>query len=73
MNGTALVRTEQLSAFNVDWEITGVGDYDGNGKPDIFWRHKIDGRDTVWIMDGLSRQKAEPLTQVTNKDWRIEN
>ena len=73
MNGTALVRTESLPAVNSDWEIGGVGDYDGNGKPDIFWRNKVDGRNSVWLMDGLARAESLSLTRVTDNNWKIEN
>ena len=73
MNGITLTRTEVLPSAGTDWQIAGAGDYDGNGKPDIFLRNNVDGRDTVWLMDGLSRHSALILTRVTNLDWKIEN
>jgi hypothetical protein len=55
------------------WEMVGVGDYDGNGKADIFWRNKVNGKNSVWIMDGLVRAGSLNLTPVTDTNWKIEN
>src|SRR5262249_1535843 len=40
-----------------NWKIAGVGDFDGNGKADIFWVYQVNGLTqalTVWLMNGAS-------------------
>ena len=37
-----------------DWKIAGVGDFNGDGKPDLVWQHK-DGWLALWYMDGPNR------------------
>jgi hypothetical protein len=74
MKGTKFIKAESLAVMvNLDMEIVGVGDYDGNEKPDILWRSEVNGKIKVWLMDGLARQSAMNLTQVTNLTWKIDN
>jgi FG-GAP repeat len=55
-----------------DWHVQSVGDYDGDGNADIFWRND-NGQVYVWEMNGL-QVKAEGAVAhvaVTN-DWHIQ-
>ena len=36
-----------------DWKIVGVGDFNGDGKPDLVWQHK-DGWLSLWYMNGFT-------------------
>ena len=42
-----------VGPFNpgADWQIKGVGDFNGDGKDDIVWQH-ADGQAAMWLMDG---------------------
>jgi len=54
----------------VPWRIVAVGDYTGDGKPDLIWQWPPAGDVVLWTMDGTALVSATPLdTGVTN--WRI--
>ncbi|MEP7208124.1 MAG: FG-GAP-like repeat-containing protein [Casimicrobiaceae bacterium] len=37
------------------WIVAGVGDFDCDGKADIFWRNTSSGLNTIWFMNGATR------------------
>ncbi len=58
MDGTARVSGALLtpdSVADTGWQMAGVGDFNGDGKPDILWRHQVSSKLVVWLMDGLVR------------------
>jgi hypothetical protein len=55
MNGVTLVGGEFTSPsalVDVNWKMAGVGDYNGDGKPDIVFHHAVSGQIVLWFMDG---------------------
>ena len=36
------------------YAIVGVGDFNGDTKPDVLWRHTSTGANAVWLMDGVT-------------------
>jgi len=34
------------------WTIVRLGDFNGDGRSDIIWRHS-DGTTAIWLMDGI--------------------
>ena len=38
---------------STDWTIVGVGDFNGDGKADILWRH-TSGTMSLWLLDGTT-------------------
>jgi Ca2+-binding RTX toxin-like protein len=52
-----------------NWKITGVGDFDGDGKSDILWRNTDTGVNTIWKSgNSATSQSVSPLT---NQDWKV--
>jgi Phosphoesterase family/FG-GAP-like repeat len=57
MNGTTVASTAGVG--NVDgfgsgfWSVAGIGDFDGDGKSDIFWRYSL-GQTAIWLMNGAT-------------------
>ena len=51
------------------WDVSGTGDFDGDGAADVFWRHLQDGRNTIWRSADASTQ--QPTTAVTDLDWAV--
>jgi hypothetical protein len=55
------------------WKIRGVGDFSGDGRPDLVWQHAADGRLAVWTMNGETATAADPMSiaQVADLNWKI--
>ncbi|MGD2091625.1 MAG: C25 family cysteine peptidase [Candidatus Aminicenantes bacterium] len=76
MDGVTLASVEFLDPEpELYWEIRGTGDFNGDGKTDLVWSKSSDGhcRTNIWYLDGVTLISVEPLTTVTNIDWKIEN
>src|SRR5262249_641742 len=62
----------QASEADQDWKIVGTGDFNGDGKPDLLWRHCTLGLNVCWFMTGNYVIGTTYLsTQEFNTDWRI--
>ena len=53
MNGTSISGIGNPGSVGLDWTIQGVGDFNGDGKADILWRH-TSGLVGIWLMNGTS-------------------
>ena len=57
-----------------NWVIGGIGDFDGNGTPDIVWRNTISGQNVVWYMNNATRTGIGSFTTLANNatnNWVI--
>jgi hypothetical protein len=54
----------------LDWTIQPIGDFNGDGKTDILWRHTA-GFVDLWAMNGASVISASPVATVP-PDWTIQ-
>jgi hypothetical protein len=73
MSGTAIMGEGFLrTVADTRWEIKGVGDFDGDGKADIAWRHSQSGENYLYPMDGTTIKPTEGfLRTVADLDWKI--
>ncbi len=64
MEGTTQLPGSGLTdtAASADWTVAGTGDFNADGLSDILWRHKTDGRTSIWFMDGTERLPGSGLT-----------
>ena len=51
------------------WDVEAVGDYDGDGVADLFWRNAETGTNVIW--HGASATKATRPTTVRNMAWQV--
>jgi len=45
--------------LNLNWQIVGVGDLDGDGKADLVWRNNHSGDVAEWLMDGATLKSCD--------------
>ena len=76
MNGVSMVSGTLLTPDRVSdthWKIVGVWDPNGDGHPDLLWRHDTNGSLANWRMQGTTRVSGDPLSPgvVADNDWQI--
>lgn len=65
-NGTEAVQSDH------DWQIVGTDDYNGDGKPDLFWRHSVLGVHACWYLNGaVVVGAAYVANRDGNTDWKV--
>ncbi len=52
------------------WKVSGVGDFNGDQKSDILWRHSTSGEIVAWYMDGTTRTGGELLGAIPI-EWQV--
>jgi hypothetical protein len=75
MNGQSMLQsTELTSVLNGNWEISAVGDFNGDGKTDIVWRNLASGPNSdqettiIWLMNGLTPTTNQLLV---SPEWGV--
>ncbi|MND07501.1 hypothetical protein D3C83_295140 [compost metagenome] len=53
--------------------IGSTGDYDGNGKSDVLWRHAITGEIVAWLMNGSLIGTSGTVYVVPDFNWIPQN
>lgn len=76
LNGSSVASYGSLvNAANPDpnWAIAATGDFDGNGKIDLLWRHRSTGAMGLWYLNGNSVSGYGSLVNGSNADtnWAI--
>jgi len=75
MDGVTYQSHQSLSIPTIsdtNWKIVGIGDFNGNGKPDLVWQNDATGEIAVWFMDGVTYQSHQSFSIPTvNTNWKI--
>ena len=55
MNGSTVLSWQvPYTLSDLGWVMQHVGDFNGDGKTDILWRHSLTGEVGMWLMDGFT-------------------
>ena len=74
MDGIAIKPDEGYIRTVVDqnWQVAGVGDFDGDGSGDILWRNAATGENYIYPMDGKTILGDEGyLRTVPDQSWHV--
>lgn len=76
MSGTALIAGGPIGPGQVadlNWQIRGAGDIDGDGKTDLVWQNQTTGQISAWLMNGTQLRDGRLLTPsvVPDTAWQI--
>lgn len=56
---------------DTNWRVVGHGDFDGDGRADILWRHVGNGSNALWLMDGIARKSSVALPGTADPAWIV--
>jgi VCBS repeat protein len=54
------------------WRIQGAMDMNGDGYPDLVWRHYTTGGNSVWFMSGTSVASGGSIPALTDTNWHLQ-
>ncbi len=72
MSGTTHVGNGWIiSMGDQSWKMVGIGDFNGDKKPDILWRNSTTGENVVWYMDGSTLTGSVWLDPIADQSWVV--
>jgi hypothetical protein len=76
MQGTTLRERAMLNPTgfaDTHWKVVAIVDFDGDGYPDLLWRHDVLGTFGVWFMTGTELRARAMLnpTGIADTSWKI--
>ena len=74
MDGLAILGSEGYirTVADLNWEVVGVADFDGDGRSDILWRNFSTGENYMYPMAGLAIRPTEGyLRTVADQLWHV--
>jgi hypothetical protein len=69
MNGLTVAGFANAGVMPALWKVSGIGDFDGDGKADILWRH-VTGTVALWLMNGQALSFSNTFANIW-PEWSI--
>ena len=73
MNGLAIGAGEGYvrTVADTNWKIVGRGDFNGDGKGDLFWRNTSTGQNYIFLMNGAAIMDEGFVRAVPDTNWEV--
>jgi len=72
MNGTAIASEGYVrTVADQGWHLVAVGDYNGDGRADLLWRHASSGDTYVYPMNGTTILAGEGYLRNVPSAWKV--
>ena len=69
--GVSITNAANLTKAN-PWQIVGIGDFNGDGNPDVAWQDPVHGAVQVWYLGGpLGNQLIGAADITASNPWRV--
>jgi hypothetical protein len=69
--GPTMTSTELVfSNVGSDWKVEAIGDFNGDGVSDVFWRNQVSNSTTVWLLDDQANILSQ-WTTLSSVDNRV--
>jgi len=62
---------EHVAFTDLAWEIKAIGDYNGDGRADVFWRHSTFGWNHMYLMNGVTPTQQLNVTSLPDLNWKL--
>jgi peptidyl-Asp metalloendopeptidase len=53
--------------------VVAIGDFDADGRSDLYWRNSQTGRNDMWLMNGTVLKGFATVYNEPNQSWQIVN
>jgi len=73
MDGLAIKASEGYTRTVSEpaWQVAGIGDFDGDGKADVFWRNATSGENYLYLMNGTAISGEGYIRTVSDPGWEV--
>ena len=76
LNGSIGAPGEHVAFTGLTWNIDAIGDYNGDGKRDIFWRNSTTGENHMYLMSGITISPAPSgiaVQTLSDLNWKVKS
>src|SRR5262249_39775597 len=70
LNGAKYLGGASFGRVSLDWQIVGIGAFNGDGNADILWRNVKTGQVDAWFLNGAKYLGGASFGQVS-LDWQV--